>query len=70
MKERLGLSVETKRQRHKREFATFEMLWLLLKIGIDIYHDTDYDGNLNAYVIKSVSGGMLLGKLSTLFIEI
>ena len=35
MKERLGVSVEVERQRHKRGLVTFEMLWLVLKPGID-----------------------------------
>ena len=49
------------RKRHRRGLATFEMLWLLLRPGTDVYLDTQHDGHLNAYVIESLSGGMKNG---------
>ena len=62
----IGVSVEAERQRHKRGVATFEMLWLLLKPGQDIYYDTEHEGHLSAYVIESVTGGMSRGRPSVL----
>ena len=62
--DRIGASVEAERQRHKRGVATFEMLWLLLKPGQDIYYDTEHEGHLSAYVIESVTGGVSRGRPS------
>ena len=62
LKQRVGLSVETERLRHKRGFASFDMLWVLLKPGITVYCDPWDDGNYNAYVIHSVSGGVREGR--------
>lgn len=64
--ERSGKAVETERQRHARGVATFEMLWLLFRPGTDVYCDIAGDGNYDAYVVKSVAGGMLGGRPSTL----
>ena len=66
LQDRIGASVEAERQRHKRGVATFEMLWLLLKPGQDVYNDTEHEGHLNAYVIESVTGGMSRGRPSVL----
>ena len=68
--ERLGREVEAERQRHTRGVATFEMLWLLFKPGIDVYHDPNSDGIYNAYVVRSVSGGVYEGRISPLEIEV
>lgn len=62
LSERSSKEVEAERQRHARGVATFEMLWLLYKPGDDVYLDTDYDGNYDAYVVKSYSGGMYGGR--------
>lgn len=59
--ERSGREVEAERQRHARGVATFEMLWLLLRPGADVYYDFYGDGRHSAAVIKSVSGGMFGG---------
>lgn len=67
--ERSGTAVEAERQRHARGVATFEMLWLLFRPGTDIYYDDDEDGNYNAYVIKSVTGGVLGGPPKSLTIS-
>ena len=67
--ERSGTAVEAERQRHARGVATFEMLWLLLKPGTNVYSDDQADGNYNAYVIKSVTGGVYGGPLSLLVIS-
>ena len=59
LKQRVGLSVKTERLRHKRGFATFDMLWMLLKPGITVYCDPWLEGKYNAYVIHSVTGGVI-----------
>lgn len=69
LSDRSGRAVETERQRHARGFATFEMLWLLYKPGIDVYCDSDADGNYSAYVVKSVSGGIFEGRTTSLQID-
>ncbi|KAL8792691.1 MAG: hypothetical protein Q9195_004751 [Heterodermia aff. obscurata] len=63
LKQRVGLSVETERLRHKRGFATFDMLWMLLKPGITVYYDHFGDGNISAYVVHTVTGGMTEGRI-------
>ncbi|KAL9594654.1 MAG: hypothetical protein Q9219_006915 [cf. Caloplaca sp. 3 TL-2023] len=55
LKQRVGVSVETERQRYERGFATFDMLWMLLRPGITVYCDSFDNGNYNAYVIESVT---------------
>ena len=55
----IGSSVKAERQRHAKGYCTFEMLWLLLKPGTDVYHDRDADGNYDGYVVHSVTGGVL-----------
>ena len=69
LSERSSKTVEAERQRHARGVATFEMLWLLLRPGTDVYCDTYSDGNYDAYVIRSVSGGMFRGRPTPLKIE-
>lgn len=69
LKQRVGLSVETERTRHKRGFATFNMLWMLFKPGTTVYCDTWSDGKYNAYVIQSVSGGVADDRTNSLAIE-
>ena len=69
LKQRVGLSVETEKLRHKRGFATFGMLWMLLKPGITVYCDIYRDGNYNAYVIHSVTEGIMEGRTLPLQIE-
>ncbi len=66
--ERSGEAVKAERQRHARGVATFEMLWLLYKPGTDVYCDGDADGNYNAFVVKSVSGGIIQGRSTPLII--
>lgn len=53
LQDTLGDSVQAERQRHARGVCTFEMLWLLLKPGIDVYHDERKSGNFNGYVVHS-----------------
>lgn len=67
--ERSGTAVEAERQRHARGVATFEMLWLLFRPGTDVYFDDDKDGNYNAYVIRSLSGGMFGGRPTSLKLD-
>lgn len=62
--ERSGVAVEAERQRHARGVATFQMLWLLFRPGTDVYSDDGGDGEYNAHVIKSVSGGMFGGRIT------
>ena len=57
LQQRVGVSVEIEKLRHERGYATFEMLWMLFKPGITVYSDTWSDGNYDAYVIHSVTGG-------------
>ena len=54
LKQKVGSSVEAERLRHKNGFATFDMLWLLLKPGATIYCDTHYDGRYDAYVVQAI----------------
>ena len=68
--ERSGKEVEAERQRHARGVATFEMLWLLFKPGTDVYSDFAGDGNYDAYVVKSLSGGVFGGRPSSLTIHL
>ncbi|KAL8827476.1 MAG: hypothetical protein Q9170_007000 [Blastenia crenularia] len=56
LQDRVGVSIETERQRYKRGFATFSMLWMLLKPGTTVYCDSYENGSYNAYVIDSVTG--------------
>ncbi len=70
LSERSGKEVEAERQRHSRGVATFEMLWLLLKPGTEVYGDRAADGNYDAYVVKSVSGGMFAGRSTQLDIDL
>lgn len=58
---RIGTSVESEKLRHKRGFATFEMLWLLLKPGVTVFCDTASDGNYSAYIVRSLRGGVTKG---------
>ncbi|KAL9614466.1 MAG: hypothetical protein Q9167_001069 [Letrouitia subvulpina] len=62
MQGRLGALVENERLRNKRGFASFEMLWLLLKPGVTVYGDTSLDGIPDAYVVQSQSGGVIHGR--------
>ena len=62
LKQRLGNSLESERLRHQRGYATFDMLWLLLKPGITVFCDTLSDGNYDAYVLHSVTGGEIKGR--------
>ena len=66
LEQRVGVSIETERLRHKRGYATFDMLWMLLKPGTTVYGDTYIDGNYDAYVIHSVSGGATESPTSSL----
>ncbi|KAG8525529.1 uncharacterized protein KY384_009173 [Bacidia gigantensis] len=65
--ERIGDSVEKERQRHERGFASFEMLWLLLKPGATVYYDKG--GSLDAFVIHGVSGGIVNGQSTPYVID-
>ena len=69
LSQRSGKAVEAERQRHARGVATFEMLWLLFRPGTDVYSDDADDGNYNAYVIKSVTGGVSGGRPTSLVIN-
>lgn len=69
LKQRVGVSVETEKLRYKRGFATFDMLWMLLKPGITVYCDTYGDGRYDAYVIESVRGDEAEGPTSILRID-
>lgn len=63
VKDRLGDSAYKERQRHAKEqpTATFQMLWTLFKPGIDVYYDHNEDGELNGFVVKSVSWTLING---------
>ncbi|KAF1930614.1 uncharacterized protein M421DRAFT_91106 [Didymella exigua CBS 183.55] len=41
--------------------TSFASIWLLLKPGSDVYV-REFDGSLNAYVVDSVRGGVVVGK--------
>lgn len=58
---RIGASVEREKLRHERGFASFEMLWLLLKPGITVYN-AGLDGSYEAKVVESLSGGIQNGR--------
>ena len=70
LEQRVGLSVKTERLRHKRGFATFDILWMLLKPGITVYCDPWLEGKYNAYVIHSVTGGVVEGRTGPLEIDL
>ena len=67
--ERSGKAVEAERQRHARGVATFDMLWLLFRPGTNVYVDDHEDGEYNALIVKTVSGGDSWGPPSPLTIE-
>ena len=56
VREQVGESVDQERKLHQRDrpVATFNMLWLLLRPGTDIFYDTYSLGSLNGYVIERV----------------
>lgn len=55
VRERTQAAVEAERERHARGYATFDMLWLLYKPGIDVYYDHPNVGEHEPYSIKSVT---------------
>lgn len=54
MRQSVGDTVNEERKRHKRGFATFEMLWLLYKPGDDILVDHSRVGEYEPFVMGSV----------------
>ena len=68
LEQRVGDSTRTESLRHEKGFATFDMLWMLLKPGTTVYADTYADGNYDAYVIHSVTGGAASSPTSPLVI--
>ena len=54
---RTGASVAAERARHKRGFATFDMLWLLFQPGRDIYVRNRFNGSLQSRVMHSATVG-------------
>ena len=58
LKGSVGASVQAERERHARGVCTFDMLWMLYKPGIDVYHDSYQDGSHDAYVVHSMTGGV------------
>ena len=69
LEQRLGGSIRTESLRHEKGFATFDMLWMLLKPGTTVYSDTYADGNYNAYVVRSVTDGAAKSSTSPLVIR-
>ncbi|KAI0437534.1 hypothetical protein F4803DRAFT_570718 [Xylaria telfairii] len=61
VKERTQLAVDAERERHTRGYATFDMLWLLYKPGLDVYFDKPGIGEHEPYVIHGVSSKRLNG---------
>jgi hypothetical protein len=59
----LGEAVDRERERHSRGMATFEMLWLILKPGVDVYLDRVQMGQWETYVIKSIGIGSVGGSI-------
>ena len=70
MQRRQKASVENERLRYKRGFATFDMLWLLLRPGTTVYCDTLGDGKLDAYVVQGLTGGITDGRTFTWTIDL
>jgi len=63
LRDTIGAEVEAERQRHSRGFATFEMLWLLFKPGVDVYAPNVFERDLlEPSVVQEVNGGMEAGK--------
>lgn len=60
--ERHDAAIRDELQRHERGYATYEMLWLLYKPGTTVYGDFQLEGKYSAYVVQSVSGGVIHGR--------
>ena len=70
LQHRSGTAVEIERQRYARGVATFEMLWLLLKPGTDVYRDASSNGNYSAYVVRSVAYNSIGSNATALSIQL
>lgn len=53
--DRVQKDVEAERERHSRGYATFDMLWLLYKPGMDFYTDIDGVCEHEPWVLESLS---------------
>lgn len=54
VRKRVQKNVDAERERHSRGYATFDMLWLLYKPGIDFYADVDEDGEHEPWVLDQL----------------
>ncbi|KAL8859319.1 MAG: hypothetical protein Q9178_004257 [Gyalolechia marmorata] len=69
LKQRVGASIAAEKQRYKDGFATFDMLWLLLRPGTTVYGQNEYSASYNAYVLESVASSAAEDPTSSLVIE-
>jgi hypothetical protein len=53
--------IEKERKRHARGMATFEMLWLLFRPGVEVLVDKYSTGEYQPYVMGSVDCDVLNG---------
>lgn len=65
VKDEVGASVEDERKRHARGMATFEMLWLLYKPGVDMLVDKDDIAEHQPYVMGALYYDVLNGSISS-----
>lgn len=54
VQEKVGHLVAIEKERHKRGYATFEMLWLLYEPGTDVYVDFLFLGEWQPHVLKKI----------------
>ncbi|KAL8921843.1 MAG: hypothetical protein Q9172_003805 [Xanthocarpia lactea] len=69
LKQRVGASIAAERERYKNGFATFDMLWMLLRPGTTVYCQNHYSGDYDAFVIESVASSDARDPTSPLVIE-
>ena len=63
----MGKELDEEEQRHKRGFATFEYLWLLLKPGDDFFINDIRDDRIQSGVLERVDGGVQDGETKEYF---
>lgn len=61
VKERVQKDVDAERERHSRGYATFDMLWLLYKPGIDFYVGIYDDSEHEPWVLESLFFNLVNG---------
>lgn len=63
--QKVGHEVQEERRRHARGYATFDMLWLLLQPGIDVYLDNERTGEHEPFVLHGVRTVMMDGAVES-----